>query len=192
MTDTASTPAAEAPAQTPGHSTWSLDPAHSAAEFSARHMMISTVRGAFHKVEGTVELDEVHPENSTVTATIEAASIDSRQADRDTHLRSADFLDVEHYPTITFKSTKIEPHGKDDYLITGDLTIRGTTHAVTLDTKNEGRGKNPWGKEIMAFHATTKINRKDWGLNWNVALEAGGVLVSEEVKIEVFGELIRQ
>ena len=164
---------------------WALDPAHSAVQFSAKHMMITTVRGRFNKFDVKLNLDENNPTNSSVEVTIEATTLDTGELKRDNHLRSGDFLEVEKYPTITFKSKRVERVADDHYRVIGDLTIRGTTREVALDTSFEGRGVNPWGKEIYAFEAKTAINRKDWGLNWNVALEAGGVLVSEAVKIEI-------
>ena len=169
---------------------WVIDQAHSAVEFSAKHMMISTVRGGFEKFDITANIDEQNIGRSTIEATVDVASINTRDARRDGHLRSADFFDAETYPTLTFRSTKIEQKGHDKYSITGDLTIKDTTHAVTFSVESEGRGKDPWGNEHWGFSADTTINRKDWGLNWNVALETGGVLVGDQIKIHLELELV--
>ena len=164
--------------------TWTLDPAHSQVEFGVRHMMISTVKGTFTELQGTLELDEDHIGNSSVEVEIDAASIDTRNEDRDQHLRSGDFFDVENHPSLTFRSTRVEK-ADDGLRITGDLTIRGETREVTLDAEELGRGTDPWGNPRVAFRAGTKIDRKDFGLTWNQALEAGGVLVGNEVSIEL-------
>lgn len=162
---------------------WNIDPSHTTIEFSARHMMFTTVKGRFGAVQGTITVDEAAPQNSHVEATVDAASIDTRSEQRDMHLRSSDFFEVETYPTITFKSTKVEPQGRESARVTGDLTIKDVTKPVTLDVTVNGFGKNPYGIEVAGFTAETSINRKDWGLNWNVALETGGVLVSDTIKI---------
>lgn len=172
--------------------TWTLDPAHTSVEFSAKHMMVSTVRGKFATVTGTIVEDEANLANSTVEVEIDAASLDTRNDQRDTHLRSADFLDSENFPAITFKSTKIEPISADELKVTGDLTVRGTTRPVTLDATINGRGKSPWGQEVAGISLTGTLNRKDFGLNWNVALETGGVLVSDKIKIDIEVEAIKQ
>ena len=172
--------------------TWKVDTAHSSVEFAVRHMMISTVRGRFEKFDITVDLDENRPELASISATIDTASINTREEKRDAHLRSADFFDAEKYPQITFKSTKVEPKGDENFLITGDLTIRGETHPVTFKARSEGRGKSPFGYTAWGFSASTTINRKDWGLNWNVALETGGWLVADEIKINLEVELAQQ
>ena len=164
---------------------YEIDPAHSQATFSVRHMMIATVKGQFKVISGTLHIDEQNPQNSAVDAQADAASIDTRDANRDAHLRSADFFDAEKYPTINFKSTKVEHVSGDEYKVTGDLTMHGITKPVVFDAEYQGKGKDPWGNERAALAAKSKINRKDWGLNWNQGLEAGGVLVSEEVKIEI-------
>jgi len=169
---------------------WVADAAHSAVEFSAKHMMISTVRGGFEKFSITANVDEQNVEQSTIEATVDVASINTRDARRDGHLRSADFFDAETYPTLTFRSTKIEQQGQDKYAITGDLTVRDTTHPVTFNFESEGRGKDPWGNEHWGFSGNATINRKDWGLNWNVALETGGVLVGDQIKIQIDLELV--
>jgi polyisoprenoid-binding protein YceI len=183
-----------APSETQGSTAtvWQFDPAHTLVEFSAKHMMFTTVKGRFHGVQGTITLHETNPALSSVDVTIDAASLESGVEYRDNHLRSADFLDVEHYPTITFKSTKVEPEGSDRAKITGDLTIRGTTRQVVLDTELTGRGKNPRGEETIGFDAKTSINRKDFDLNWNVALETGGFLVGDTIKIEISLEAHKQ
>jgi polyisoprenoid-binding protein YceI len=166
-------------------STWTLDPAHTLVEFSGKHMMFTTVKGHFKSVRGTIVLDEANPANSSVEAEIDAASLDSGVEYRDNHLRSADFLDVEQYPTLTFKSSHIELLGDHRAFITGDLTIHGVTRQVVLDTELTGRGQSPHHKETIGFEAHTTINRKDFGLTWNVALETGGVLVGDTIKIEL-------
>jgi len=171
---------------------WKIDPAHSEINFTVRHMMISNVRGRFENFTGTVEFDPENPINSSVDVQIEAASINTREQPRDTHLRSADFFDAENYPYLTFKSKKVlvddENHGR----IVGDLTIRGITREVTLDTEFNGTSQSPWGFSSAGFSASAKINRKDWGLVWNVALETGGVLVSDDIKINIELEIIEE
>lgn len=171
-----------------GVSTWKIDPAHSIAEFSAKHMMITTVKGRFRQLEGTVTANESDPDASSVQVEIDASSIDTSSDQRDQHLRSADFLDVENHPKITFRSTRVEgahAEGGDSFKVTGDLTIRGTTKEVTLDATYEGRGKDPWGGERASFSADAEIDRREWGLTWNQALETGGVLVSNKIKIHL-------
>lgn len=171
--------------------TWNIDTSHTRALFAVRHMMISTVRGQFDKVSGKVDFNQDNPELSSVEVSIDAASFDTKDPQRDAHLRSPDFLDVEKYPFITFKSTKVEKTGDNTGLITGDLTIRDVTRPVTLNTEFNGVAKAPWGTTSAGFTATTKINRKDFGLVWNVALETGGVLVGEEVSITLEVEIIK-
>lgn len=170
---------------------WALDPSHTQVSFAAKHMMVTTVRGTFGEVTGQIALDENDFTNSEVEATIDVAGLSSRDEKRDGHLRSADFFDVEHYPTATFKSTKIVRKVGDKYEITGDLTVRGETRQVTLDAEYDGKGVNPWGQQIISFGAATEINRKDWNLNWNVALEAGGWLVSDKIKLEIAAQAKR-
>ena len=171
---------------------WQIDPSHSEIQFSVRHMMISTVRGRFKTFSGTVEADEQNPTSASVEVRIEAASIDTGDEQRDTHLRSPDFLNVEKYPYIIFKSTKAEQlderHGK----LSGELTIRDVTKSVVLDVEYAGMAKSPWGTTSAGFSAHTRINRKDWGLNWNVALETGGWLVSDEISVDIEVELVKQ
>jgi polyisoprenoid-binding protein YceI len=155
-------------------------------------MMIATVRGNFGQVEGTIWIDEADPSRSSVEAKIDVASIDTRQKDRDAHLRSADFFDTENHPTMEFRSTRVEPVSKDHYRVTGDLTIRGTTRPVTLEVTEGGRVKDPWGADRVAFSAEGKIDRTEFGLRWNQALEAGGVVVSNEVKIEIEAQAVAE
>jgi polyisoprenoid-binding protein YceI len=171
---------------------WKIDPAHTRIEFSARHMMITTVRGEFQKFSGTVDFDEKNPTNSKIKIEIDAASLNTHTADRDTHLRSADFLDVQNFPTITFTSKSVTVKDGNHARLVGDLTIHGVTKDVALDVEYSGLLKSPWGTTVAGFNATTKINRKDWGLVWNVAIEAGGVLVSEEISINIEAELIQE
>ncbi|MDB4878040.1 MAG: hypothetical protein JWM41_4486 [Gemmatimonadetes bacterium] len=176
----------------PTTSTWNVDATHAELGFAVRHLMISTVRGRFGAVTGSVTLDEEKPEASKIDVTIDVSSIDTRQEMRDNHLRSADFFDVENHPSIRFVSTKVEGDVNADFRVTGDLTIRGTTHSVKLDVTNEGRGMDPWGNERVGINATGKIKRSDFGLTWNQALEAGGVAVGDEVKLSLDVELVRQ
>jgi polyisoprenoid-binding protein YceI len=178
------------PAQTSG-STWQIDAAHTTVEFQVKHMMFSTVKGRFSGVKGTIVDVADNPTLSSVEVEIDALSLSTGEAQRDGHLKSADFLDVEKYPTITFKSTGIEGT-REDFKVTGYLTLHGVRHSVTLDATYNGQGTNPYGKTVSGFSAETKINRKDWGLNWNVALEAGGVLVSDQVKVVIEIEAVRQ
>jgi polyisoprenoid-binding protein YceI len=172
--------------------TYPIDPAHSGAHFTVRHMMITNVRGGFRNVKGTVVCDPENPANSSVEAEIDASSIDTREAQRDTHLRSADFLDVEKFPTITFRSTAVAKAGEGEWKVTGDLTIHGVTRAVVLNVEGPApEGKDPWGNTRSGASATTKIKRSDFGLTWNAALETGGLLVGDEVKIELELALIK-
>jgi polyisoprenoid-binding protein YceI len=161
-----------------------VDPVHSHVGFSVRHMMVTTVRGKFTAYRGTLDLDAADFTRSRIEGEIDVASIDTGNPDRDNHLRSADFFDVATHPKITFKSTSITRDG-DGYKVTGDLSIRGQTHPVTLDVENAGTSKNPWGQVVTGVSATGSINRKDFGLVWNAVLETGGVAVSDKVKIEI-------
>ena len=172
--------------------TWKIDPAHSHVEFAVRHLLISTVKGRFGGVEGTVRTDEANPAAADVNVTIDAASIDTREAQRDAHLKSADFFDVENFPTLTFRGTRVTGAPADRFTLTGDLTIHGVTREITLDVTSEGRGKDPWGGERAGYSATTKINRSDFGLTWNLALETGGFVVGDEIKISLDLELLKQ
>ena len=164
--------------------TWQLDPAHTTVSFTAKHMMITKTRGIFKGVTGTIDFDEANPAASSVSVTIAAATIDTGMEPRDNHLRSADFLDAENFPTLTFVSTSIEPKG-DRWAISGDLSIHGVTRSVVLDTEFLGIVNAMDGRRHAGFEAATKIKRSDWGLTWNVGLEAGGFLVSDDVMIEL-------
>jgi polyisoprenoid-binding protein YceI len=177
---------------TTGTSTWALDAAHTNVGFAVKHMMIATVRGHFSDVNATVEIDGTDYSTARIEAEIDAASITTRNDQRDTHLRSADFFDVENFPKLTFKSTRIDVKSEDALEVTGDLTIRGTTRPVKLNVTIEGHGKDPWGGQRTAFTAETKIKRGEFGLTWNQALETGGVVVSDEIKITIEGELVQQ
>ncbi len=171
--------------------TWTFDPTHSNADFSVRHMMITTVRGGFKDISGTINYDPENVEASSVEAIINTASIWTGVADRDGHLRSPDFLDVENHPTITFKSTSVTSTGENTADINGDLTIRDVTKPVTLKAELIGVMKNPFtGTETAGFNASTKINREDWGLTWNQALEAGGFLVGKDLTITLDVEAV--
>jgi polyisoprenoid-binding protein YceI len=171
--------------------TWNFDPSHSSVGFSVRHLMISKVRGQFGKWTGTFEHDESDPTRSKLTARIDATSIDTRDEKRDAHLRSPDFFDVEKFPTLTFKSTSVK-RTDDGFAATGDLTIHGVSKPVTLEVETPSAPNNdPWGNTRIGASAHAKINRKDWGLNWNAALEAGGVLVGEQVKISIEVSMIQ-
>jgi polyisoprenoid-binding protein YceI len=164
--------------------TYKIDKSHSEAMFQVRHLL-TKVRGRFSDFEGTVQFNEANPEQSSVNFTIQATSIDTSEADRDKHLRTADFFDVETFPTITFHSKRITPTGGGSYDVVGDLTMHGVTKEVTLPVSHLGKAKDPWGNERMGFEAETTINRKDYGLSWNAALETGGFLVGDEVKIQL-------
>jgi polyisoprenoid-binding protein YceI len=177
---------------TKGARTWNIDPAHTVVEFSVKHMMIATVRGNFGEVEGQIRLDDADPSRSFVEARINTASIDTRQAQRDEHLRSADFFDVANHPTMEYRSRKVEQVSKGHFKVTGDLTIRGTTHEVVLDVTEGGRVKDPWGADRIAFSAEGKIDRREFGLMWNQALEAGGMVVSNEVKISIEAQAVAE
>lgn len=164
-------------------SNWQIDPVHSAVGFAVRHMMISTVRGRFGRFEGQVEFDPSRPADSRVEVTIEAASMDTDSAQRDDHLRSADFLDAAGYPHIVFRSTSVEPVGEDRARIRGELTIRGVTRPVVLEATHVATITGMQGEQRAAFEASTRIDREEWGLVWNVALEKGGWLVGKEIEI---------
>ena len=176
---------------TPTQTVWKIDPAHSLIEFAVRHLMITTVKGRFGGVEGTVRLDEANPAAVDVDVRIDVSSIDTREPQRDAHLRSADFFETEKHPHITFTATRPISRKGSEFELAGDLTIHGVTKEVVLDVTEEGRGKDPWGGERMGFSATTKIKRSDFGLTWNQALEAGGVLVGDEIKISLDLELLK-
>ena len=168
----------------PTTTTWNIDPVHTTAEFKVRHMMISNVKGQFTGVKGVLTLDEQDITKSHVEASIDAASINTRETDRDTHLKSADFLDVEKFPTLTFASTRVTRTGEGEAQVEGDLTIHGVTRRVEFAVEGPTPpGKDPWGNTRIGWTATTKINRKDFGLTWNTTLETGGILVGDEVTI---------
>ena len=172
--------------------TFTVDKAHSAAEFKVRHM-VSNVGGKFTDFAGTVNVDRANPANSSVEFTIQAASVDTATADRDKHLRSADFFDVEKFPTIAFKSVKIAPaKTKDTYDVTGDFTMHGVTKRITLPVVFLGFAKDPWGNDRAGFELETTVNRKDYGINWNKALDNGGYLLSDDVKISVNLETVKK
>jgi len=170
---------------------WTVDPMHTQVEFSAKHMGIMTVKGHFTGVQAAINFNENDFTASTVEATIDAGTLTTNDERRDGHLKSPDFLDVEKFPTIAFKSTRIEHAAHDQYKMTGDLTIRGVTRPVTLEVVYSGQGKDPMGNMHAGFSAHTTINRKDWGLNWNVALETGGLLVGEDVKLALEVEAVQ-
>jgi polyisoprenoid-binding protein YceI len=181
MGTTTATPATTASALT---GDYTLDPAHTRIGFVARHAMVTKVRGSFNEFEGAGHFDAENPAQSHLTLTIQAASIDTRNADRDEHLRSNDFFDMETYPEITYVSTAVEKLDDEHHRVTGDLTIRGVTRSVTVDFGFTGAAVDPYGNQRIGFEGATVINRKDWGVNWNAALEAGGVLVSEKVTLD--------
>lgn len=171
--------------------TYEIDPTHTSVHFSVRHMMVSNVRGEFAKVTGTIRFDAENPAASTVEATIDASSINTRDTQRDGHLKSADFLDVEKFPTLTFRSKQVEPQ-EGGGRVKGDLTIHGVTREITLDVEGPTpEVKDPWGKLRIGGSATAKLNRKDFGMTWSSALEAGGVMVGDEVKITIDLEAVR-
>jgi polyisoprenoid-binding protein YceI len=172
--------------------TWNLDPVHSVAEFKVKHMMISNVKGQFPKVTGKLTLDESELTKSQVEATIEAASIETRDPQRNAHLKSADFLDVEKFPTLSFKSTGVRRIGDGELAVEGDLTIHGVTRKVVFSVEGPTPpAKDPWGNARIAVSATTKISRKDFGLTWNAALETGGILVGDEVTITLDVQFVK-
>ena len=171
---------------------WKIDNAHTRATFSVRHMMISWVHGEFSKISGTIDFDPQHPEKTRVEIKIDASTINTREEQRDGHLKSPDFLNVEKFPYIRFKSKRIEAVDDSHARLTGDLTIRDITKEVVLDVEYAGMAKSPWGATTAGFSAATRINRKDWDLTWNVPLETGGVLVGDTVNINIELELARQ
>ena len=172
--------------------TWNVDPVHSVAEFKVKHMMISNVKGQFTGVSGVLSLDEANLTKSHVEATIDAASINTRDAQRDGHLKSPDFFDVEKFPTLSFKSTRVENAGGGELAVAGDLTIHGATRKVVFTVEGPTPAtKDPWGNTRVGLSATTKINRKDFGLTWNAALETGGILVGEEVTLTLDVQFVK-
>lgn len=173
-------------------STWNLDPAHSVAEFKVKHMMISNVKGQFTKLTGALKLDEQDITRSAAEASIDAASIHTRDYQRDAHLKSADFFDIEKFPALTFKSFRIARNSADELAVTGDLTIHGVTRKVVFAVEGPTPpAKDPWGNTRVGLSATTRINRKDFGLTWNAALETGGILVSDEVTITLDVQFVK-
>jgi len=172
--------------------TWKIDPAHSQAEFKVKHMMISNVKGSFSGLSGTLIEDTSDPTRSQIEASIDASTISTGDEQRDTHLKSADFFDQAQHPNMTFKSTKVEKKADGEYKVTGDLTVHGVTKPVTFAVEGPSApGKDPWGNTRIGLSATTKINRKDFGLTWNAALETGGILVGEDVQITLDVQFIQ-
>ena len=172
--------------------TWKLDPAHSSAEFKVKHMMISNVKGSFNGLAGTLVENTSDPTRSTVEATIDVSTVSTGDAARDTHLKSGDFFETEKYPHMTFRSTGVEKRGEGDYRVTGDLTLHGATHPVVFAVEGPtAPGQDPWGNTRIGLSATTKINRKDFGLTWNAALETGGILVGEDVQITIDAQFLK-
>ena len=173
-------------------SIWKIDEAHSSVEFVVKHMMVSRTKGRFTKFDGAINLDEENLANSSAKVEIDVASIDTHDEKRDAHLRSADFFDVEQYPTITFVSTEVHPRGGDKFQLIGDLTIKDVTEKVVIEVEATGIGTSPWGQKVAGFEAKTDIDRKDYGLTWNVALETGGFLVGDNIKINLEVEAVQQ
>jgi polyisoprenoid-binding protein YceI len=173
-------------------STWNIDKTHSIVEFAVKHLVVTTVKGHFREFAGSALIDEANPENSSVTASIDVASVDTNVADRDAHLRSDDFFNAEQYPKITFKSTRVEPVNGERAKVYGELTIRDVTKQVVLDTEYEGQVDDPWGNRRAAFTATTQISRKEFGVKWNQLVETGGAVVSDTIKITLHVEAVRQ
>jgi polyisoprenoid-binding protein YceI len=164
---------------------WNIDTSHSGVHFTVRHMVVSKVRGTFARWQGAIDFDEQDPAASKVSVRIDAVSVDTREPQRDAHLRSPDFFDVEKHPALTFESRKVERLDDQQYRLTGDLSLHGVTREVTLDAEYLGAGKDPWGNQRIAFQAQTAISRKDFGLHWNQVLEAGGVLVGDKIEISL-------
>ena len=191
-TSATTTPAAGTATEPRSKTTWAIDTAHSHVGFGIKHLMIATVRGSFTQVQGTVAVDERDPTTATIDITIPTASVTTGDEKRDGHLRSPDFFDVERYPNMTFRSKRVEATSGEAFRVVGDLTIRDVTREVVLDVDVLGRAKDPWGKEHTAFEAPTKIKRGDYGLTRNAALETGGVLVGDEVKISIEAQLLKQ
>lgn len=181
-----------APAATGTQTVWTIDPAHSLVEFGVKHMMFTTVKGRFTGFVGRIVTEGDDPSSGAVEIEIDAATVDTRDEKRDVHLRSNEFFGTERFPTLSFRSTRVEPGADGAFRVTGDLTIRGVTKPVTLDASFNGSGTNPWGQEVAGYSAETEINRKDFGLEWNATLEGGGVLVGEKVKITLEVEAAKQ
>lgn len=176
----------------PVATTWQIDPSHTLLEFAAKHMMITTVKGRFTGVQGTIQWDQADIARSSAEVTVDVNSLTTGDEKRDAHLRSADFFDVENHPTITFKSTRVEVVDAENVKLHGDLTIHGVTRPVVLATELVGQQKSPWGTEVAGFAATTSVNRKDFGLNWNVAMETGGWLVGDSIKLALEVQAIKR
>jgi polyisoprenoid-binding protein YceI len=181
-----------ATAPTTAATTWNIDPAHSSAEFKVKHMMISNVKGAFGGITGALKLNDANPEHSSVEATIPVATLTTGDDQRDGHLKSAEFFDADKFPTFTFKSTNVTRHAAGAHKVAGELTLLGVTRPVTFDVEGPSEpGKDPWGNTRIGLSATAKINRKDFGLSWNAALETGGVLVGEDVTLTLEIQFIK-
>ena len=176
----------------PPQTIWKIDTAHTNVEFSVRHLMITSVKGRFAEVSGTVTFDETDPSNGAVEVSINVNSVDTRDAQRDAHLKSGDFFAAEKYPTMTFRSTRVENVRGDRFTLVGDLTLHGVTKEVALNVTSEGRAKDPWGGERAGFTAAGTLKRSDFGLTWNQALETGGVVVGDDIKLALDVELVRQ
>lgn len=171
---------------------WNVDASHSSIEFSVKHMMFATVKGAFNSYEATIEADPTDLTTATIEFSVDLASVDTRNEDRDNHLRSADFFDVENHPKMTFKATNIVHNGDGEYEVTGDLSLNGVKKSESFNVTFDGQGKNPWGAEVAGFTGEGKIKRSDYGLTWNAALETGGVLVGDQIKITVHIEATKE
>lgn len=171
--------------------TYTFDPTHSRFGFSARHAMVTKVRGAFNEFDASLTIDGDNPSNSSVTVTLQVASVDTRNQQRDDHLRSSDFFELEKYPTITFTSTSIAQKGDNEFEVTGDLTIKATTKSITIPVEFTGYAKDPWGGERIGFEGATSINRSDYGIEFNAALETGGVLISDKINLEFEIEAVK-
>jgi polyisoprenoid-binding protein YceI len=191
MAQNTSTRTPQQPSTQPAAGVYEIDKSHSMVEFVSRHLMVTKIRGRFSEFSGAITVGET-PEESSVEVTIDAASIDSRDEKRDGHLRSPDFLDVENHPTIEFRSTDVEVIDDQRLRVTGDLTIRDVTRPVTLDATFDGEFADPWGNQRIGFSASTEIDREDWGLTWNVALETGGVLVARKARLELTVSAVRK
>ena len=191
MTDTVATTREFDGLVIPAAGTYLLDAAHKRVGFVVRHLMVSKVRGEFAEATATINVAE-NPLESSVTATIQTVSVNTGQADRDNHLRTGDFFEAEKYPTIEFASTGVKSHEGNEFVLAGDLTIKGVTKPVELQVEFEGVGRSPYGFDVFGFSATTEVDREDWGLTYNMALESGGVMIGKKVKIEIEGEAIRQ
>jgi polyisoprenoid-binding protein YceI len=190
MAETSGATTATQDVQVPEAGIWEFDKAHTSITIKARHMMVTTVRGQFKDLSGTIHVAE-RPEDSWVEATIQAASIDTGDPRRDDHMRSADFMDVATYPTITYRSTGVEVRGETRLRVTGDLTVHGITKPIQLDVAYQGRTKSPWGQDVIAFTAEGEMDREEFGMTWNQALETGGFLVGKKLKFEIEVEAIR-